>query len=223
MNNYCQLGIEDQSNKFLLTSVEDSLKEAMQTAKQKLVEELDNLLTEWEVSFEASTLMDFSQAKETTKSYVMERLNRKFDLIYSVDFVQCGWFHSIVVVNSNILLGAGHSYFDQLFGKPNSNTFQCLHSERMDLLKIDRQVIEKIDKGELIDLFNREKVTHLWCGTFSTTFVTNHVNVYTCGEHIKEATNFKKDFSVFNQNYFISKIFHLDTGISIETSRFFVN
>nr|CAG4713750.1 unnamed protein product [Naegleria fowleri] len=157
-NNYNQLGSTPcgtgSTDVELFTCMNDEMLRAMKQEKEAIRSRLSQ-------SSLTNELQEFMKSTH-------------FDHIHSVDHISCGWFHTIVIVNGNIILGAGHSYFGQLFGAEFSKSFTVLNSK--------------------IDLFNdfrngnpycQYTVTHSSCGTFSSCVVFNRHLIYNCGEASK--------------------------------------
>lgn len=117
----------------------------------------------------------------------------------------------------NIVMGSGHSYFGQLYDHGFSEMHQYLRVVPYDYVSI---INEMEDSGKLIDPFRQDKITHLSCGTFSTTIVMNDTKVYSCGEitPFKKELSFELDIQPFLGNDKILQVFHLDTGIAFYTS-----
>ncbi|KAG2379270.1 hypothetical protein C9374_007409 [Naegleria lovaniensis] len=210
MNTYNQIGLEHETPKFLFRPIEDLLKKELQHAKKMELALLENKLGTMKVN-------------EKTRTFLLEKLNKKFEKIHSIDKIGCGWFHSMIVLNNNLVFGSGHSYFGQLFGKPQTHTFQYLNNEKFNPLQLTESMIQNIENGNFnVDPFNINKVTHLDCGTFSTSIVMNNCQLYACGEVIgataTEDTYLMEISKEFNENCQIVDVFHTDSGIAIHTS-----
>ncbi|KAL9657732.1 hypothetical protein ABK040_016227 [Willaertia magna] len=111
--------------------------------------------------------------------------------ITKINHVACGWFHSIVIVNDNQIYCAGHSYFNQTFGVSQCDSFK--RSTQFDHYLIPIDNMSQNDYNHLVDnhlvdnnvYYNDDfykKITHLSCTTFSSSFVVNGWQIFSCGE-----------------------------------------
>ncbi|KAL9652644.1 hypothetical protein ABK040_003947 [Willaertia magna] len=105
--------------------------------------------------------------------------------ITKINHVACGWFHSIVIVNDNQIYCAGHSYFNQTFGVSQCDSFK--RSTQFDHYLIPIDNMSQNDYNNLVDnnVYNDDnykKITHLSCTTFSSSFVVNGWQIFSCGE-----------------------------------------
>ncbi|KAF0979289.1 hypothetical protein FDP41_001632 [Naegleria fowleri] len=210
MNSYNQIGLENETPKYLFRPIEDLFKKELQTAKKK----------EWKFVEE---MLAKVEASEKTRSFILDKFNKKFDKIHSIDKLGCGWFHTVIVLNNNLVFGSGHSYFNQLFGNGFSTSFQYLNNEKFNPLQLTESMLQNIENGNFnVDPFNINKVTHLDCGTFSTSIVINNCQLYSCGEvvgpTVTENTYLMEISKEFNEECQIRNVFHTDSGIAIYTS-----
>ena len=86
-------------------------------------------------------------------------------------------------------------------------------------------MLQNIENGNFnVDPFNINKVTHLDCGTFSTSIVINNCQLYSCGEvvgpTVTENTYLMEISKEFNEECQIRNVFHTDSGIAIYTSKY---
>ncbi|KAG2388177.1 hypothetical protein C9374_001027 [Naegleria lovaniensis] len=163
-NNYNQLGntptFHGTTDVELFTCMNDEILRAMKQEKEAIRERLTS---------------SSSSSSSNHQNALQEFLNSThFDHIYTVDHISCGWFHTLIIVNGNIILGAGHSYFGQLFGADFNKNFAVLNSK-----------IELFNNFSNGNPYCQYTVTHSSCGTFSSCVVFNRFLIYHCGEASK--------------------------------------
>ncbi|KAL9646989.1 hypothetical protein ABK040_013845 [Willaertia magna] len=195
-NNYNQIGlnIPKSESSYLFRSLNEEILEAMKEAK----------------IIERNYLLKYLNNEELIDRF----LNYLFDRIHNISLIACGWFHSLIIVNDILVFGAGHSYFSQLFNAEFKPNFSYLGSR-----------LRLIDENYLIEYSNGlqclQKVTHLSCGTFSSSLVVNNCKVYSCGEIIgmTDETCYLKASKIFDgKKVFILQMSHTDGGIMVLTN-----
>ncbi|KAL9652597.1 hypothetical protein ABK040_000164 [Willaertia magna] len=86
--------------------------------------------------------------------------------IRSIDHLECGFYHSVFICNSNEIYCAGHSYFGQTFGVRESNHFGKATSDSLTSLNIKEN----------------EVITKVSCSTFATLLVIDNWKIISCGD-----------------------------------------
>ncbi|KAL9651183.1 hypothetical protein ABK040_008255 [Willaertia magna] len=81
--------------------------------------------------------------------------------IKTIDYLACGFYHSILICNQNEIYCAGHSYFNQTFGVNESDSFNLATS---------------------IILQPKEIITHVSCSTFSSLIIIDNWKIISCGQ-----------------------------------------
>ncbi|KAL9658273.1 hypothetical protein ABK040_015596 [Willaertia magna] len=123
----------------------------------------------------------------------------KFPKYKTIDHIGCGWFHSIIVVDKNKVICAGHSYFGQTFNVPEQDYFSLEY--------------DPIPKG-IMNLKEDDVITQVSCSTFSTSLIVNGWKIITCGEITipEDKDGFAIGCEMFKENK-LKYYKHLDSGI----------
>ncbi|KAL9648035.1 hypothetical protein ABK040_012089 [Willaertia magna] len=239
-NNYNQLGstfITTDAN-YLLHAFHNEILKIMKSAKTLEYERLQNLLQK--------NLQNNTQ--NTLQNTLNLFLDNLFDKIHEISLLSCGWFHTLIVVNKILIFGAGHSYFGQLFNADYKKEFQYL-SDKLNLLEesdfLDfynfcndvslfcdsKNLDNSCDKNNCdnnscdIKKVNnlqwlKKEITHLSCGTFSSSLVVNYCKVYSCGEIIGHCNvnHYLLASDIFITKKNILQMCHTDGGVMILTN-----
>lgn len=80
------MGVANTESIFLFKSIEHLLVDQLERAR--VMEEM-----------ELTQALKLTNCSSHTESFLRERLYKKFERVKSIDFVEMGWFHSIVVIN----------------------------------------------------------------------------------------------------------------------------
>lgn len=104
---------------------------------------------------------------------------------YEITHACCGWVHSVVIVDSKIIIGAGHNFFHQL-GHPRGGSF-----DHFEIIPFDPE----IETPNYV-------ITHVDGGTFFTVICLNSRVLYGAGS--SSTCNFGKLNVVWCWKFFVT-------------------